>query len=237
MTCCWRWRCPESPRGFLPLRCEKQVNFSLTDGTVYIPFTGAPPLPARLRTTLQMSWALAVFPAPSSFPMHTEAAALIPRGNCKDRVKVKPLHENKWSDHNNTHTMYIIAPISMITCWAARSTSPRTPGVVFMTPNSTHTVYHSGKPDSLGCQSENQILGSGNSTNQPGNLQPPRTTTQSRPLAHWEWPASCGTPNPAGTQCSSLMGFTQQGLDSALQPPGFKNFDTYAWVTSPCFVI
>lgn len=53
---------------------------------MYLSYTGAAPVPDRARTTLHMTMALAVFPAPRAFPMHTQAAAWTPRGNCKDQV-------------------------------------------------------------------------------------------------------------------------------------------------------
>lgn len=79
----------------------------------------------------------------------------------------------------------------------------------------------------------NRILGAAKSTNQPGSLQPPRSTTQSRPCMHWEQPASCGSPTPADTLWTSLIGFTTRVRFCSLQPRGFRNFGRYESITSP----
>lgn len=43
-------------------------------------------VPDRTRATLQVTMALVVLPAPRAFPTRTQAAAWIPRGNCKDAI-------------------------------------------------------------------------------------------------------------------------------------------------------
>lgn len=148
--------------------------------------------------------------------------------------------------------MYVIAPISMITCWAARSNSPSIPGIKKKKKKSRFyaleqsqsfneawwLMWFTHKPSGWSCSAaETRIVGASNSTNQPWCLQPPRPTTQSRPCTHWEWPASCGTPTPADTLWTSLMGFTTRVRFCSLQTPRFRDSDSYVSITSPCLAV
>lgn len=66
-----------------------------------------------------------------------------------------------------------------------------------------------------------------NNTDQPGNLQSPISTTQSRSWKHWEQPASCRSPTPADTPWTSLQNVSHRQIRlvlNSIQPVEDESF-------------